>query len=238
MFRLMIADDEDAERMGIRFLLHKFGYAFEIREASDGMEALKGLREFPADILMTDVKMPFLNGIELAAKVREQFPDMQIIFFSGYDDFEYVKQALSLQAVDYILKPVDPAEFNRVIGRGVERLMRDKEAITQNKAFLKSYVIARLLNQVSYEKLVQEYDREQLRFLREYTRLIVIEFEEDVFGSVISDIKAFSNLSGGVISGEFDFLDLTPSQGVFFLKRMELKEEHLQELARCIHLVV
>ena len=116
--------------------------------------------------------------------------------------------------------------------------MRDKEAITQNKAFLKSYVIARLLNQVSYEKLVQEYDREQLRFLREYTRLIVIEFEEDVFGSVISDIKAFSNLSGGVISGEFDFLDLTPSQGVFFLKRMELKEEHLQELARCIHLVV
>ena len=238
MFRLMIADDEDAERMGIRFLLHKFGYTFEIREAPDGMEALKGLGEFPADILVTDVKMPFLNGIELAAKVREQFPDMQIIFFSGYDDFEYVKQALSLQAVDYILKPVDPVEFNRVIGRVVERLMREKEAITQNEAFLKSYVIARLLNQVSYDKLIQEYGREQLGFLREYTRLIVIEFEEDVFGSVISDIKGFSNLSGGVISGEFDFLDLTPSQGVFFLKGMDLKEEYLQELARCIHLAV
>ena len=238
MFRLMIADDEDAERMGIRFLLHKFGYTFEIREAPDGMEALKGLGEFPADILVTDVKMPFLNGIELAAKVREQFPDMQIIFFSGYDDFEYVKQALSLQAVDYILKPVDPAEFNRVIGRVVERLMREKEAITQNEAFLKSYVIARLLNQVSYDKLIQEYGREQLGFLREYTRLIVIEFEEDVFGSVISDIKGFSNLSGGMISGEFDFLDLTPSQGVFFLKGMYLKEEYLQELARCIHLAV
>jgi Response regulator containing CheY-like receiver domain and AraC-type DNA-binding domain len=197
MFRLMIADDEDAERMGIRFLLHKFGYAFEIREAPDGMEALKGLGEFPADILVTDVKMPFLNGIDLAAKVREQFPDMQIIFFSGYDDFEYVKQAFSLQAVDYILKPVDPAEFNRVIGRVVERLTREKETITQNEAFLKSYVIARLLNQVSYEKLIQEYGKEQLCFLREYTRLIVIEFEEDVFGSIISDIKAFSNLSGG-----------------------------------------
>ena len=66
----------------------------------------------------------------------------------------------------------------------------------------------------------------------------MIEFEEDVFGSVISDIKGFSNLSGGVISGEFDFLDLTPSQGVFFLKGMYLKEEYLQELARCIHLAV
>ena len=92
---------------------------------------------------------------------------------------------------------MDPAEFNRVIGRVVERLTREKETITQNEAFLKSYVIARLLNQVSYEKLIQEYGKEQLCFLREYTRLIVIEFEEDVFGSIISDIKAFSNLSGG-----------------------------------------
>ncbi len=146
MFRLMIADDEDAERMGIRFLLCKFGYSFDIREASDGMEALAGLGEFAADILVTDVKMPFLSGIQLAAKVREQFPDMQIIFFSGYDDFEYVKQALSLQAVDYILKPVDPSEFKRVIDRVVERLTQEKETSTQNEAFLKNYVIARLLN--------------------------------------------------------------------------------------------
>ena len=107
MFRLMIADDEDAERMGIRFLLHKFGYTFEIREAPDGMEALKGLGEFPADILVTDVKMPFLNGIELAAKVREQFTDMQFIFFCGYDDFEYVKQDISLLVVVCILITVD-----------------------------------------------------------------------------------------------------------------------------------
>ena len=71
---------------------------------------------------------------------------MQIIFFSGYDDFEYVKQALSLQAVDYILKPVDPSEFKRVIDRVVERLTQEKETSTQNEAFLKNYVIARLLN--------------------------------------------------------------------------------------------
>ena len=71
MFRLMIADDEDAERMGIRFLLDKFGFEFDIREATNGQEALARLSESPADILMTDVKMPFLSGIELAARVRE-----------------------------------------------------------------------------------------------------------------------------------------------------------------------
>lgn len=220
MFRLMIADDEDAERMGIRFLLCKFGYSFDIREASDGMEALAGLGEFAADILVTDVKMPFLSGIQLAAKVREQFPDMQIIFFSGYDDFEYVKQALSLQAVDYILKPVDPSEFKRVINRVVERLTQEKETSTQNEAFLKNYVIARLLNQVSYEKLCQEYGEERLDFLREYTRLMVAEFEEDVFGTVISDMKMFVKLFEDAIPCAFDFLDLAPSQGVFFLKNI------------------
>ncbi len=220
MFRLMIADDEDAERMGIRFLLCKFGYSFDIREASDGMEALAGLGEFAADILVTDVKMPFLSGIQLAAKVREQFPDMQIIFFSGYDDFEYVKQALSLQAVDYILKPVDPSEFKRVIDRVVERLTQEKETSTQNEAFLKNYVIARLLNQVSYEKLCQEYGEERLDFLREYTRLMVAEFEEDVFGTVISDMKMFAKLFEDAIPCAFDFLDLAPSQGVFFLKNI------------------
>lgn len=85
MFRLMIADDEDEERRGIRFLLDKFGFEFEIAEAADGAQALKALEEFPADILLTDVKMPFLNGLELAARVREQYPAVQIIFFSGYD---------------------------------------------------------------------------------------------------------------------------------------------------------
>lgn len=237
MFRLMIADDEDAERMGINFLLNKFGYMFTIREASDGMEALRGLEDFPADILLTDVKMPFLDGIGLAAKVREKYPEIQIIFFSGYDDFEYVKQALSLQAVDYILKPVDPAEFQRVIGRAV-KLLHEKETAVQNTGVLKSYVITRLLNQVSYEKLVQENGEGQLLFLKEYTRLILIEFEEDVFGNVISDIKAFCSLVKGAIPGSFDFLDLTPSQGVFFLKAENLEEKHVQELARCIHLIV
>lgn len=131
-----------------------------------------------------------------------------------------MKQALSLQAVDYILKPVDPSEFKRVIDRVVERLTQEKETSTQNEAFLKNYVIARLLNQVSYEKLCQEYGEERLDFLREYTRLMVAEFEEDVFGTVISDMKMFAKLFEDAIPCAFDFLDLAPSQGVFFLKNI------------------
>lgn len=59
--------------------------------------------------------------------MREQYPAVQIIFFSGYDDFEYVKQALSLQAVDYILKPVNPSEFQKIFRLVLERLTRGQE---------------------------------------------------------------------------------------------------------------
>ena len=68
-YRLMIADDEDQERMGIRFLLKRCGFAFELMEAVDGRDALEKLEHFPADILLTDVKMPFLDGIGLATEV-------------------------------------------------------------------------------------------------------------------------------------------------------------------------
>lgn len=244
MFRLMIADGEDEERRGIRFLLDKFGFEFEIAEAADGAQALKALEEFPADILLTDVKMPFLNGLELAARVREQYPAVQIIFFSGYDDFEYVKQALSLQAVDYILKPVNPSEFQKIFRLVLERLTRGQEQAESQSlarqhriALTRNYVLARLLNQVPYEKISLEYGEDQLAFLKEYTRLILVEFEEDVFGNAIPEPKLYAGKMGELLPCSFDFLDLTPSQGVFLLKQISCEDDYLKELARCMYLM-
>ncbi len=238
MFRLLIADDEDEERLGIQFLLKKFGFSFDIREAADGVQALNMLDEFSADILLTDVKMPFMSGIELATEVRRRFPKMQIIFFSGYDDFDYVKQALSLQAVDYILKPVNPAEFQKVIALVVDRLVKNEEENSQSRTVHRNYVISRLLNQVSWEKLCQEYGEDSLKFLNDYTRLLVLQFDEDVFGDEILDVKAFSSQFQDLILCGYDFFDLTPSQGVFFLENIEREQQYLMELAQCIHLAV
>lgn len=238
MYRLMIADDEDEERMGIRFLLNKCGFCFEIAEAVDGRDALEKLETFSADILLTDVKMPFLDGIGLATEVKKRMPGIQLIFFSGYDDFGYVKKALSLQAVDYILKPVNPTEFARTIGIVQERIRQEEEDTANSRQFQRNYVLSRLLNQVSVGKLRQEYDKEGLEFAGEYSRLLLMEFEEDFFGKDVTDIRGFSMLFGKLISGEFDFLDVNPSQGVFFLKSTYRNETCTRELAHCIHLLV
>lgn len=111
MYRILIVDDEKIERTGIRFLLGQLDQKFEIEEAVNGREALEWLKTHETDILMTDVKMPFMNGIELLEQVSRQYPEMKKMVFSGYGEFEYARQAMRFGVAEYILKPVDPAEF-------------------------------------------------------------------------------------------------------------------------------
>ncbi len=153
MYKLLIADDEDTERIGIKFLLEKYQFNFEITEASNGNEALEIIRKNDIDILFTDVKMPFLDGLELAVRAKEINQQLQIIFFSGYDDFDYVKQALVLQAVDYILKPVNPEEFCKVITTVSNRLDEERYDEQKQLYFNQNYVLTRLLNMTNYEQL-------------------------------------------------------------------------------------
>lgn len=238
MYRLMIADDEDEERLGIRFLLNRCGFSFDMVEAVDGRDALEKLRTFPADILLTDVKMPFLDGIGLATEAKKMLPGIQLIFFSGYDDFEYVRRALSLQAVDYILKPVNPAEFEKTIGLVVERIRREEKEEADSRQFQKNYVLSRLLSQVPVGKLEKEYGEGKLAFARAYTRLFLMEFEEDFFGKDVTDIRGFSAAFGELLTGGSDFLDVNPLQGVFFLGEACRDSARARELAGRIHRAV
>ena len=133
MYTVLVADDEKLERDLIRFLLTRdFPGKFRIMEAAHGEEALTLIRQEKVDILLTDVQMPFRSGIELAQEARLLAPDMEILFFSGFDDFDYVRGALLLRAVNYILKPVNPEEFQQIISGILSQL--DSRIITFNKS--------------------------------------------------------------------------------------------------------
>lgn len=238
MYRLMIADDEDDERRGIQFLLERGGLSFDVEEAVDGQDALDKLQQKPADLLITDVKMPFMDGIELASRARELYPDIQIVFFSGYDDFEYVKHALSLQAVDYILKPVNPEEFIKTIRFVVERMRREEEETTSSMQVKKHYTLSRLLNNVPMEKLRQEQEESVLFAVSGFVRLILLEFETDFFGKFVTDIRQFTSLLEPVVLGEFEFLDMNPSQAVLLLGKEYHQERSVRDLARQIHQIM
>lgn len=143
MYRILVADDEADERALIRYLLRDFDTKFELYEAKNGREALSIIRQKEIDILISDIQMGFMTGIELAAEVRKTHPDLEILFFSGYDDFEYVKDALSLRAVNYILKPVDPKELRRSLLEILERLGgRDLQFVQSLQSIEKQFFAA------------------------------------------------------------------------------------------------
>ena len=88
----LVVDDEKLEREGIRFLLSMEEGEWEIYEAANGKLALNELRKHPVDLMLTDIKMPHMDGLELSKKAREEYPDLEIIIFSGYGDFAFARR--------------------------------------------------------------------------------------------------------------------------------------------------
>ena len=87
--------------------------------AADGNEAWEQIRKNPPDLLITDIRMPYMDGLELSKKARELNPNMVILIISAYDDFQYARTAMHLQAFDYILKPIDINQFCHVLENAV-----------------------------------------------------------------------------------------------------------------------
>ncbi|SDO78191.1 two-component system, response regulator YesN [Paenibacillus sp. yr247] len=124
MLNVLIIDDEPWSREVVKRLGEwERLQLFVVGEAEDGTEGLKQIEELKADIVVTDMRMPGIEGVELLKEMNKQFPTLKIIVMSGYDDFVYLKQAIHSRAVDYLLKPIDPDELNASLEKCVSELV-------------------------------------------------------------------------------------------------------------------
>lgn len=133
MYRVLVVDDEKLERDGIRFLLSMEEGEWEIYEAANGKLALNELRKHPVDLMLTDIKMPHMDGLELSKKAREEYPDLEIIIFSGYGDFAFAQEAIRYGVTDYVLKPVDPDRFHDTIQKIQKEIASRRAAVHKRK---------------------------------------------------------------------------------------------------------
>jgi two-component system response regulator YesN len=136
MFKVFLADDEIVVREGIRSNFPWEQTDFVLAgEAPDGEMALSMLQDIKPDILITDIRMPFMDGLELCRVVSATMPWMYIVILSGYDDFAYAREAISLGVKEYLLKPVSGQELLQVLGHIAERIREDK----RQQAYLRTY---------------------------------------------------------------------------------------------------
>ena len=107
IYTVVVADDEDELREAVCTMIPWEVLGFHlVGNASNGLDALELVERLEPDLLLTDIRMPFISGIELARQVREIRPAMHIAFLSGFDDFEYAKQAIQYNIISYMLKPL------------------------------------------------------------------------------------------------------------------------------------
>lgn len=128
MYKVMIVDDEPWSRKVIKQLGEWDKLQLSIvGEAEDGSEGLRLIDELTPHIVITDMRMPGVDGVELLKALNERHPSLKIIVMSGYDDFIYLKQAIHSKAKEYLLKPVDPDELNAALAGCVRELQQTKQ---------------------------------------------------------------------------------------------------------------
>lgn len=128
MFKVMIADDEAIIRNGLASFLEENKDFQVIAMAEDGEDALGKAKECEPDLILADINMPFMSGLEFIEEVRKILPDVVVVIITGYDNFEYVQKALQLGVKDYILKPVMEDKFFELMNKMKECMEKESKS--------------------------------------------------------------------------------------------------------------
>ena len=128
MYKVFFVEDEIVTREGIRDKVDWGAHGFEFcGEAPDGEMALPLLQALKPDVLITDIKMPFMDGLELSQIVRSRLPAIKIVILSGHDEFDYAQRAIKLGVSEYLLKPITVQDMHAVLEKIAAELAQEHD---------------------------------------------------------------------------------------------------------------
>lgn len=160
MYKVMIVDDDRIIRKGLMKTIPWAEHGFKlVGEAGDGEQALAIIEQEQPEIIVSDIKMPFMDGLELARRTREINPAIKFIFLTGFEDFSYAKAAIDLQAVDYLLKPVERDVLLAKVEKAAAAYEKEQGSETQlqeAQPYLRAKLFQRILAGEDDESLVRE----------------------------------------------------------------------------------
>ncbi len=188
-YKAFFVEDEIVTREGIRDNVDWKGNGFEFSgEAPDGEMALPLLQTAQPDLLITDIKMPFMDGLELCRIVRERMPWIKVVILSGHDEFEYAQKAINLGVTEYLLKPVTAHDLHQVLQRIAALLDREKQEqahlenlrnqVEENRSALREKLLLNLVvGAVSSAEAIEKGQLLGLDLVAGYYLTLVIQIE-------------------------------------------------------------
>jgi len=269
MLKMIIADDESFVRNGLKNIIDWVSFGIEIiADAEDGLEALELCQKLQPDILFTDIRMPIMDGLEVAMKLKELELDIRTIIISGIQDFNYAKTALDVDVEGYILKPVKIDELTELIKKVVSRIKLERNNQSEminlklqlqehfpiiREKFLRNLVFGvysddlQLKNKLEYFKLSfepQESFMAAVLQIDDYGKTIDNTSEEDkqLLSFSISNIleEIITNYDSGVsfCLNENEFIIIFKQNALFNGKYMDICEEIISLLGKFLHISV
>ncbi len=215
MLKAIMIDDE----IWARNIIRNFGQWAKlgielVGEGEDGEQGLKLIEQLAPDIIITDMEMANMDGVDFLRNVERMSKDYKIIVISGHDDFGYMKQAIHSRAVEYILKPVDPEELNRALERCVKDLAMERQAESlEVHTLMDESVLGAMMeevNQLRNELKGVDYNR-TVRILEHIQAYVVkVEQDQEVQSKIIHDllVHAFRDALMDVFQKESNVHDL------------------------------
>lgn len=226
MYRILIVDDERIEREGIQQLIQEHHLELETLLAANGEIALEILQKHKIDILITDIKMPFMDGLELSEKVSSLGLDIEMIIFSAYHEFEYARRALRTNISNYLLKPVHIPEFLSVVGEAIQACedkaaekMRNEQLVEGYNRGLLYEKEKMLLDSLNGVKINTEawMSPELLEYVhhKHWLHMVLVDCRRKFF-DIHND--EFIRLLHDNLSYAFDYVNLSEHQSMLFIK--------------------
>ena len=183
-YTVLICDDELLERQVLKSIIESSDLPLKVvGEAKNGIEAVQQSEKLKPDILLIDIKMPGMDGITASAEIKKSCPKCKSIFITAYDEFEYVKRALQIGAVEYLLKPVRPDEILALLDKIVDLLNQERqkklreekllESIKQAAGMLKSSIMVSLIMGHVEDKSVLQ-SRAKLLGIKEFPSSVMV----------------------------------------------------------------
>ncbi|MFF2482989.1 response regulator [Paenibacillus sp. NPDC058071] len=202
MYKIVLVDDEAVVREGVRERIAWDELGFEcVADCENGVEALEAIARLAPHVVLTDINMPFMDGLELTREVTERFPDTKMIILTGYDDFEYAQQAIKLKVNDFILKPITAAELTVVLQKvrsELDEQKKSKEDLEQLQRQLRESLPVlkeRFLERLATSKVGSRELEERIRYFQ-------IDLPGPVYTALAVDLDRLEQIGTGAADRE------------------------------------
>jgi len=179
MIKLIIIDDEKWSREVVKQLIRFDRFHLElVAEAANGYEGLEAIHAHHPDIVITDMKMPGLNGVELLKKISQESPDIKTIVMSGFEDVVYLRQAIRSHSIEYLLKPIKEEDINEAVSKCIEEIKRSKRTKLSAKRIFHDDELQR-----DYNKLLKDLN------------MTIIKHQAKEAQQILHGLKAFDQVT-------------------------------------------